>query len=74
MSRNQYSSTYLVGTITADNDDGTYDVKIKGRSYVYASVTGGDMVKYTVGDSVNMMFPQGDRNMPVLLGQATFRS
>lgn len=67
-----YNASFLFGSITVDNGDGTYDVLVKGRAYAYKGV-GSDGQKYAVGDSVNLFFPDGDRNMPVICHWSAYK-
>ena len=72
MSEAKYLSTYTRGEIKVVNADGTYDVCVKGRGSNYASIASGNAEKYTVGDSVNILFAHGDRNMPTIMGYGCF--
>jgi hypothetical protein len=67
-----YNASFLFGTITVDNSDGTYNVQVKGRPQPYGSV-GTDGGKYAVGDSVNLFFPDGDRGMPQICQQSAYK-
>ena len=63
----KYFPVYVLGIVTAANANGTYNVNIKGRDYVYEEVTYIGTRQLFDGDTVLVGFYQGDRQMPVII-------
>ncbi len=64
----------LIGTITEVNADGSWKVNVKSRGFDYPSVSSGDgKGDYQVGDSVNLEFQEGNKNVPYIMGTGVYR-
>jgi len=67
----KYKETVVTGEVTADNGDGTYDVKIANAPTAYPNVltaTYGDT--FSVGEIAIITFEYGNKEMPRLWGHA----
>ena len=67
----KYKETVVTGEVTADNGDGTYDVKIANSPTAYPNVetaTYGDT--FSVGEIAIITFEYGNKEMPRLWGHA----
>lgn len=66
-----YRSTVMTGEVTADNGDGTYDVRINkaGSSYPNVEPINYDAV-YMIGEIVDIIFEYGCRESPKIIGHS----
>jgi hypothetical protein len=67
----KYKETVVTGEVTADNGDGTYNVKIANSPTAYPNVetaTYGDT--FSVGEIAIITFEYGNKEMPRLWGHA----
>ena len=67
----KYKNTVTTGEITVDNGDGTYDVKITNASSAYPNV---ETINYdavfSVGEIVDIIFEQGCKESPKIIGHS----
>lgn len=65
----KYRETYVTGEITADNGDGTYNVKINNADTAYKDVeTRGYNVHFSIGEIVDIGYEYGNKESPKILG------
>lgn len=67
----KYRETYVTGEIIADNEDGTYDVKINNASSAYKNVeTRNYGAIFSVGEIVDIGYEYGNKESPKILGSS----
>jgi len=65
----KYRETYVTGEITANNGDGTYDVKINSADTAYKNVeTRHYNENFSVGQIVDIGYEYGNKESPKILG------
>jgi len=67
----KYKNTVVMGEITIDNNNGTYNVKIANASSAYPNVeTVINNAVFSVGEIVDMIYEYGNKELPKILGHS----